>query len=426
MANTHDGPGDLDIGHGDTTEEPRILPSNSEPPRSNTRSPSQLDPRLTRSPQLSSLPEHSLPGHIPRRSLTQTNVADFATPVRQYTDSTTSTSEYSFAPTSNRSSTNPFYQPIHSQSGSEHQLQAARQFIDYHAALFKNLKASLKTVPSPHRDQNPQIPVDSDLTEIPEIVENLSWKIRVYKDSPYQSDITSVVIVLHDYDGDESSLKPFVKKHLKQSQTVFLFLGGLRRIRTSSGGQGVGLSWADDPPDGSSYLKAARLIVEQIICKILISKCNFVPPNIALLGQGQGGTLALTIATIWDKTRIGGVITVDGPAPEYLPRPQSPQTPTPVLILGGKLGPLSPQAEQRIKDLFIYVDSELQPGTDLVRLSSSVSDIDEARIIQEFLAHSLRQEEWETQAVLAFGKLPLPLMELNNDSDRFTLKMEVE
>jgi len=76
-------------------------------------------------------------------------------------------------------------------------------------------------------------------------------------------------------------------------------------------------------------------------------------------------------------------------------------------MIGGRLGALTPQAEQRAKDLFLHVDVDLRPGVEvlpLAQLLDSTADSDEIKTAKDFLAHSLRQEEWETQTILTFGK----------------------
>jgi hypothetical protein len=76
-------------------------------------------------------------------------------------------------------------------------------------------------------------------------------------------------------------------------------------------------------------------------------------------------------------------------------------------MVGGRLGALTPQAEQRAKDLFLHVDVDLRPGVNMLpiaQLLASKGDSDEIKTAKDFLAHSLRQEEWETQTVLTFGK----------------------
>jgi predicted esterase len=385
----------------ETTAKTRNPPSRLEPSKNIAESSNPQERILYRPPQLDSLPENAPAA----TALTQVNVTDYAPPARQYTDSTTSTPENSFGLSSHRSSIAPlFNQPIHSQSSSEQQLQAARQAIDIQTALFEDLKSSLRSVPSPHRDQRPRIPVDDDLRAIRELQDGLSWKIGAYGDERFRNDITNIIIVLHDYGGVEWSLKALVKKHLAHSETAFLFLGGINRIRLVSGGQMGGLHWADDHPDSNSYHRAVRLILEHVISKVLIKKCNFAPCNIAILGHGQGGTVALAIAAVWDTTRLGGIITIDGPPPEYITHNQPTRSPTPVLIIGGRLGAITPQAEQRVNELFLYVDTDLRPRVDGLSVDL-LTNSEEIRTAQDFLAHSLRQEEWETQAVLTFGRL---------------------
>jgi predicted esterase len=379
---------------------PRLAPSKTEPLRNIAENSSQPDRSLSRSPQLTSF--SFLPGNVvPTRTPALVNVADFGLPSRQYTDSTTSTSENSCVPISNRSSlANPFHQPLRSQSSLDHQLQTAKQATQTQNTLFENLRLTLRNVPSPHQDQRPRIPADKDLQEIRELQQGLSWRIRTYNEAAARSNITRIVVVLHDCGGVDNSLKSWVKQHLTHSETAFIFLDGTHRTYAGSSSQTCG--WADDHPDGNSYHRAVYLLLEHVISKVLIEKCNFSPCNIAILGHGCGGTVALTIGAVWETTRLGGIITIDGPLPEYIGRPTATRNPTPVLILGGRLGVITPQAEQRIKDIFLYVDTELRLGVAELELESLNNSV-EIDIVKDFLAHSLRREEWETQAVMTLG-----------------------
>jgi predicted esterase len=232
-------------------------------------------------------------------------------------------------------------------------------------------------------------------------VEDWSLRPRCSEDT-----VNNIIVVLHDYGGGHSSVKPMVKKHFADPQTPLLCLGGIHHLRPISGGQVGGLYWTDEP-NGNSYHRAVRLILEHVIGKVLIEKCNFPSRNIALLGHGQGGTVALAIAAVWETTRLGGVITIDGPPPEYIAYSQTCRIPTPVLMIGGRLGFITPQAEKKAKDLFLHVDVDLRPGVEVLpiaQLLESKGDSDEIKTAKDFLAHSLGQEEWETQTVLTFGK----------------------
>jgi predicted esterase len=357
---------------------------------------------FSRSPTLSSLPENG----VSSLASGQINSTDFARSGRQYTDSTTSTSENSFGRNSNRSSIAPqLSQPLSLHFNSSEQLLQAKAAIQRESAVFEALRSELRAIPSPHQNRSPQMPVDDDLKDIRELREGLSWKIGLYGQDASKDTVNNIIVVLHDYGGDHSSVKPMVKKHFADPQTALICLGGIHRLRPTSGQVG-GLYWTDEP-NGNSYHRAVRLILEQVIGKVLIEKCNFPPSNIALLGHGQGGSVSLAIAAVWETTRLGGVITIDGPLPEYMIPSTTPRIPTPVLMVGGRLGALTPQAEQKAKDLFLHVDVDLRPGVDMLsiaQLEASNGDFDEIKTAKDFLAHSLRQEEWETQTVLTFGK----------------------
>jgi len=271
--------------------------------------------------------------------------------------------------------------------------------MESHRNQFESLRETLKTIPSPNSREHPRLPMDEDFKAIRELRKGLvTWKVKVYPEEKTEPIITKIILVLHDQGGEELSLKPFIKQQLPQQDAAFVFLGGRKRMSKELGG---GLWWADDHLDGLSFHESTRLILDCVTNKVLISRCNFAPSNIALLGHGQGGSVALSIAAICGSIRLGGVITVDGPAPDYI-RPQIAGNPTPVLVLGGKLGVITPQAEKNVRDLFQFVDLYLRPGAEKVLLDSD-NGREEGVAMRGFLAHSLGREEWETQAVLALG-----------------------
>ena len=356
------------------------------------------DHGLCRSPVLSTLPENGVPTHVMPQL--PTGVHDFA-PVRQDTGSNSSMSENSDMIRSNRSSVvgqNPLAGQSQNTSDNPHQVRQ-NQLL---AAGFDTFKSSLRTDVVPRQLESRRAPLDSDFSSVANVSDNLSWEIRRYGASQADSDVAYVVICLHDSGRDESAWIPFAKQHLAHPQTTFLFLGGIKRIRAPANGQGMGLYWSDDGPDGNTFQRATRLILEEIVIGILITKCNIPPRNIALIGEGQGGTAALTMACAWGATRLGGIVSLNGPCPEYIiSQMQYPKIPTPVLLLGGDLGHISPHAAHKIRHLFLHVDIQLQTGTQDFALNNKS---DGAQMVSEFLAHALRQEEWETQAILTLGK----------------------
>ena len=358
-----------------------------------------------KSPVPHSRPEATL-SDLPENEVSELiNSTDFARPPRQYTDSTTSTIETSYGLNSNRSSITPqLGQPLNIPLSSS--VQAVKAAIQRESKVFEALRSELSTIPSPHQRQSPRMPVDDDFKNTAEIQQSLSWKIGLYGQNSSVDTVKNIIIVLHDYGGDDSSIKPIIKKHFADPQTAVLCLGGTYRLRTTVG-QGAGLCWTDEP-NGISYHQAVSLIVNKVIGTVIIEKCNFPPSRIAFIGHGQGGSLALAIAAVLETTRLGGVITIDGPPPEYIIPPTSPRIPTPILMIGGKLGALTPQVEQRVKGLFLHVDVNLRHNVSMLPLSqllASNGELDEIKTAKDFLAHSLRQEEWETQAVLTLGKL---------------------
>lgn len=379
--------------NGSTSIQPDPQPSSSkpqDPPTGSAYFPvtaeSFISPDrvLCRSPQLSSLPENEVSDHVGAAQNT-TGITDSAPPIRQDTGSTSSISDYSYMARSNRSSiAGHNFQPLQSQNSSESALHAVRQ------QRFEAFRASLKSALAPISKDKPRTPTNADFESISELKTSLSWEIRTYNSGGTDKSVTNVVVFLHDSGGNESSWMPFAKKHLGHPQTVLVFLGGI--------------SWSDEEPDGNNFLMATRLIMEFVVHGILVEKCNFNSGDIALIGHDQGGIAALTMACAWSQTVLGGVVSIDGPLPDYIIRHASVvKIPTPILLIGGKLGVLTPQSEQKIRDLFLHVDAHLQPDVQVLQLDV-LTNSEEARYVAEFLDYALRHEEWETQAVLTFGK----------------------
>ncbi|KAH7323806.1 acyl transferase/acyl hydrolase/lysophospholipase [Rhexocercosporidium sp. MPI-PUGE-AT-0058] len=376
--------------NGSTSGQPDLqssLSKSHDPPSRNlfvADSFSSPDRTLCRSPVLSSLPEDEVSDHV-GAAQNATGITDFALPIRQDTGSTSSISDTSYLARSNRSSiAGHNFQPLQSQNSSENALHVVRQ----RAADFEAFKNTLKSTHAPISKGTPRAPTIADFNSVPELKSSVSLEIRTYNSGGVDCGVANVVIFLDDGGGTESTWKPFAKQHLGHPQTVLVFLSGI--------------IWTDEELCGNNFQMATRLIMEFVVQGILVEKCNFRPNNIALIGQGQGGTAALTMACAWSRTILGGIVSVDGPLPEYITRQVSVvKIPTPILLMGGKLGALTPQADRKIQDLFLHVDTHLQTEIQVLQLDAlTVSE--DSRFVADFLDHALRHEEWVTQAVLTF------------------------
>lgn len=206
-----------------------------------------------------------------------------------------------------------------------------------------------------------------------------------------------VIILLHDYTGTEESLEILARRlNRTQSNSAYVLLRGIEPVDPGN----CGYHWADPQSQrDEAFSKTSEIILTDVIKNCLVSKCNFNPRNIMLLGHCQGGMAALATAASWDEIELGGVISIGSPMPAYAQLPKMVKAKTPALIYYAELGDVVPSALHRIKDNFIYVDSETRTGAhDKIPESE-----DELRPILDFFAHRLEREEWEKQTIMSFG-----------------------
>lgn len=160
--------------------------------------------------------------------------------------------------------------------------------------------------------------------------------------------------------------------------------------------------WApSDMDESSGLLRSSRLILEIVIKDGLIRKCFFPPRNIVIIGQSQGGTVSLASAASWNDIEFGGVISIGGPLPPLFQPPSPSKARTPALVLGGEMGSVVSAALRQIRDSFLEIEDQIKSNADDTVPKSK----DEIKPILDFLAHRLRREEWEKQAVISFGKV---------------------
>lgn len=206
-----------------------------------------------------------------------------------------------------------------------------------------------------------------------------------------------VIILLHLYTGTEDSLESLAKRlNRRQPNSSYILLRGIEPVNPGNSGY----HWADSPSQhDEGFCKTSDTILIDVIKGVLVSRCNFKPRNIMLLGHCQGGMAALAAAASWDETELGGVISIGGPMPAYTRLPADVKAKTPVLIYHSELGDVIPSALQQIKDNFVHVDSATMPGNHETVPESE----DELKPLLAFFAHRLEREEWDKQAIISFG-----------------------
>lgn len=159
---------------------------------------------------------------------------------------------------------------------------------------------------------------------------------------------------------------------------------------------GPGDQWSEDvqvdtstgtfDPDSPLH-KSTQQLVEVI--ENLVSKHGIDTSQIHLLGNGQGGSLALSVALAWQKAPLGGLVSVGGALPLSGGLPHGTKNRAPVLLLGGRDGALFKGGEspvKRIKQAFEFVEShQWKKGDD-----SMPRNREEALPMMQFLARRLK------------------------------------
>ena len=149
----------------------------------------------------------------------------------------------------------------------------------------------------------------------------------------------------------------------------------------------VDQSSGDLDPD-AGFIKSTQLLRQEVIQKVLVSKCGFKQREIILFGFGQGGMAALAIARACEG-ELGGVISIGGRIPSSSMLVSGPKIKTPVLLLGGSKGSMaSGDAVKSIKGTFEHVEHHQWNKAD----DSMPKNREEALPMMQFFARRLRSQ----------------------------------
>ena len=196
----------------------------------------------------------------------------------------------------------------------------------------------------------------------------------------------NVLIILHGLGDTHESMK-ILGERMALPETVCISIQGPTPIPFDIGG----FHWGDDvvfdqgsdslDPD-TGFKKGTEVVLQ--ITRQLQEKCDYTSRDILLFGYGQGGMLALKIAT--ESTELGGVISIGGPLPSdtVLPVPKSK---TPIIALGGSSNStLTDSSITKLKNTFEFVEYKRwrRPGDGAPR------NREEMLPIMQFFARRLR------------------------------------
>jgi predicted esterase len=241
-------------------------------------------------------------------------------------------------------------------------------------------------------DKQDELP--TDLPRLPTADELRTLPVTAHLIPPRGNEsVKNIIIVLHDRSGNERFLRDFADQNLHAKYTASLLVRGV----TAIGGKKDSYQWQDS---SDSFFKTSKIILEDVISDLLISKCNIPARKIMLFGQGEGAAAALTTFSSWRRVEFGGVICVGGDLPPYVASSGDTKSKTAVLLLGGELGMTNPVARNRIEQAFSYVDCDLLQGKDDALPRSR----QQLKSLKDFFCHRLHEEEWTKPAVITFGK----------------------
>ncbi len=240
-------------------------------------------------------------------------------------------------------------------------------------------------IPTHRPNDHPRIPTAEELRGLPVAARLIPPKSR--------EGVENIIIVLHDQSGNEHLLQDFADKNLRPRNTACLLLRGVSAVA----GKQHSYQWEDNV---DTFLKTSKLILEDVISSLLISKCNFPVRKIILFGQGEGAMAALTMVSAWKRVEFGGVICVGGQLPVYIAPSGDDKSKTAVLLLGGSLGLTTPVAMHRIGENFSYVDCDLLEG----KADALPRSKQQLKSLRSFFSHRLHEEEWTKPAVITFGE----------------------
>ena len=151
----------------------------------------------------------------------------------------------------------------------------------------------------------------------------------------------NALLFLHGLGDTQLPFANFARQ-LQLPETVCIIIQGPCPLPFDMGG----FHWGDDiifdQTTGNlefdtGFLRAVKVVGEDIIQKGLLERCHYMPREVILFGFGQGGMAALAIASCL-KEELGGVVSIGGSLPKLQNDAlsgKSGKNRTPVVVLGG-------------------------------------------------------------------------------------------
>lgn len=204
----------------------------------------------------------------------------------------------------------------------------------------------------------------------------------------------NVLILLHGL-GDTHAPFAVLGKNFNFPETACLAVRGPLALPFNDNGYHWGDDVIFDSSTGGLDMEASfnktHEVLKQIIDETLIGKCGWNRRAIFFLGFGQGGMVALDIASRIPATdedpEFGGVVSLGGPLPHAAPAPGK-KAKTPILVMGSeKDSAITEGVEARVKNVFEFVQVVRWKGR---KNDGMMKNTEEAMPMMQFFSRRLR------------------------------------
>ncbi|RDA94464.1 hypothetical protein CP533_2233 [Ophiocordyceps camponoti-saundersi (nom. inval.)] len=165
----------------------------------------------------------------------------------------------------------------------------------------------------------PRIPTEADFAPL-----STSLTLALHFPSPPES-TTAFLILLHGLGDSEAPFASFARA-MALPGVLAISVRGVAPLPSAllSEGDGSNFHWGDDltidPGTGDidpdpGFHRASQAIIEKLIRGVLVEYCGWELDDVILFGFGQGGSLALGLASQLRDETLKGVVSIGGPLP---------------------------------------------------------------------------------------------------------------
>jgi predicted esterase len=202
----------------------------------------------------------------------------------------------------------------------------------------------------------------------------------------------NILILLHGL-GDTHSPFAALGKTLNFPETACLAVRAPSTLPFDNNGYHWGDDLIFDSSSGGLDMEAnfttTHKLFKILIDDVLVGKCGWKRRAMFFIGMGQGGMVALDVASRLPAAEgeFGGVVSLGGPLPNSAPSPD-PKVKTPVIVMGAdKNSAITETVEARLKNVFEFVEVVKWRGR---KEDGMMKNQEEALPMMKFMARRLR------------------------------------